>query len=301
MASTYNSAKTSGSKKSKIDYDRNLLSAEDYDKLQGYQQDYINATTDAERRQAHQNAERLRASYGYSMGASGDDFTALGALEGTSDQTNYELLMLQNGPQWQQDWDAQLEDLRNQQAGRGPFSYDPQTDETYQAAALQAQLQGQQAMRGAMAEAAALTGGYGSTYAQNVAQQAYQGSLDELAAQLPEYYQMALQSYQQAGQALEDQISQVQQLQQQDYDRYLDQVEYWTNQARQENDDYWDQASFAQNSANAASTAQRTAWDQAMDSINLGVVPSSSVLAAAGIPLSWAQSMAASARWRIYN
>ena len=67
------------------------------------------------------------------------------------------------------------------------------------------------------------------------------------------------------------------------------------------NDDYWDQASFAQNSANAAATAQRTAWDQAMDSINLGVVPSSSVLAAAGIPLSWAQSMAASARWRIYN
>ena len=51
------------------DYDRQILSDADYAALQGYQSDYQNATTDAQRQQAHQAAEDLRNSYGYSLGA----------------------------------------------------------------------------------------------------------------------------------------------------------------------------------------------------------------------------------------
>ena len=36
------------------DYDRQILSDADYAALQGYQSDYQNATTDAQRQQAHQ-------------------------------------------------------------------------------------------------------------------------------------------------------------------------------------------------------------------------------------------------------
>ena len=42
------------------DYDRQILSDADYAALQGYQSDYQNATTDAQRQQAHQAAEDLR-------------------------------------------------------------------------------------------------------------------------------------------------------------------------------------------------------------------------------------------------
>ena len=41
------------------DYDRQILSDADYAALQGYQSDYQNATTDAQRQQAHQAAEDL--------------------------------------------------------------------------------------------------------------------------------------------------------------------------------------------------------------------------------------------------
>ena len=81
------------------DYDRQILSDADYAALQGYQSDYQNATTDAQRQQAHQAAEDLRNSYGYSLGADGATFTVAGR-PGVSQETNLHLLQLEQGPQW---------------------------------------------------------------------------------------------------------------------------------------------------------------------------------------------------------
>ena len=58
------------------------------------------------------------------------------------------------------------------------------------------------AMQDTMGQAAALTGGYGSSYAQNVGQQTYNQYMTGLADVIPELYQMAYSRYQDEGNAL---------------------------------------------------------------------------------------------------
>lgn len=53
-----------------------------------------------------------------------------------------------------------------------------------------------------MGQASALTGGYGSSYAQNVGQQAYQSYLHQLGDMVPELYQLAYDRYRDKGDAL---------------------------------------------------------------------------------------------------
>ena len=306
MASTYQPNKTVKTRKGR-DYDQQILSADDYAALQGYRQDWYNATDDAGRQAAHQAAEDLRARYGYSMGADGGTFSLLDPMTGVSEHTNTGLLGLQSGPA--QDWQNQLQDLLTQYQNRESFSYDPETDPTYQAMARMYQSQGRTAMDDTMAQAAGLTGGYGSSYAQSVGYQAYQNSLDQLAAQLPQLYQLALQSYQTQGENLMNQAQLLHQGYQQELDRYNAQQNYWLSLAQMEHSGYWngaelshqiaqDQYDASQDSAHAATQAQQIAWQQAMDSIALGVVPSAEVLAAAGISTAWAYAMAMSALYR---
>ena len=168
------------------DYDRQILSDADYAALQGYQSDYQNATTDAQRQQAHQAAEDLRNSYGYSLGADGATFTVAGR-PGVSQETNLHLLQLEQGPQWSQDYDAAYHDLLTRLENRA-FSYDPATDPLYARYSEAYQTQGRAAMRDTVAETSALTGGYASTYAASAGQQAYSDQLSALAAQLPALY-----------------------------------------------------------------------------------------------------------------
>ena len=59
-------------------------------------------------------------------------------------------------------------------------------------------------MRDAMGSAAALTGGYGSSYAQAAGQQQYDEYLRQLSEALPELYGLAYQQYIDEGEALRD-------------------------------------------------------------------------------------------------
>ena len=165
------------------DYDRQILSDADYAALQGYQADYQNATTDAQRQQAHQAAEDLRNSYGYSLGADGATFTVAGR-PGVSQETNLHLLQLEQGPQWSQDYDAAYHDLLTRLENRA-FSYDPATDPLYARYSEAYQAQGRAAMRDTVAETAALTGGYASTYAASAGQQAYRDQLSAAGRPAP--------------------------------------------------------------------------------------------------------------------
>lgn len=286
------------------DYDSQILSQADYQALQGYQNDYRNAATDEQRQQAHQAAEDLRARYGYSMGADGTSFTPSSTRPGVSEETNIHLLQLQNGPDWSQDYDAQYTQLLSQLENRA-FSYDPSDDPLYQNYSTLYQGQGQQAMRDTVAQNAALTGGYASSWATSAGQQAYQSQLDQLAAQLPSLYQLALDRYNAEGSDLRQQLQLLSQQQQNEAQNYQQQLDYWQNLAQQEQENYWNQAQqsqqYMQATASSQSQAQQHAWQQAMDSINLGVVPSAAVLQAAGISTAWAQAMANTARYRIYS
>lgn len=299
-------------------YDRRILSRGDYETLQTYKQEYANAATDEARRSANQKAEALRANYGYSMGADGATFSLLrnDGAQGLSQDTQVGLLTQQQGPE---SYEPELTDVLTQLQSRQPFAYDPETDAVYQALQSLYQTQGQQAMRDTMGQAASLTGGYGSSYAQTAGQQAYQNSLDALAQQLPQLYSLAQRSYELEGQRLQDQADVIGQLQDNAVDRYNAQQEHWQSMADREQAGYWNQAQMdaqaqqlayqqqadaqdaARDAQSAQSAAQRNAWQQAMDSIALGVVPASAILTAAGISPAWAQSMAAAARYKIYK
>jgi hypothetical protein len=61
---------------------------------------------------------------------------------------------------------------------------------------------GKAAMEDTMGQAASLTGGYGSSYAQNVGHQAYDAHLQNLNDVIPELYQMAYDQYQDQGKEL---------------------------------------------------------------------------------------------------
>ena len=124
-------------------------------------------------------------------------------------------------------FEDQLQALYDQIEGREPFSYDPEEDEAYRRYARLYAAQGAAAMEDTMGQAASLTGGYGSSYAQAVGQQAYDRYLGELAALVPELRQAALAEYRQEGQALTDRYNMLNQQEKAGYDRWQDTVAQW--------------------------------------------------------------------------
>ena len=80
--------------------------------------------------------------------------------------------------------------------GRQAFSYDPETDSAFAQYARLYRQKGRAAMEDTMGQAAALTGGYGSSYAQGAGQQAYSRYMQELMALLPEFEDRARSAYQ---------------------------------------------------------------------------------------------------------
>ena len=85
---------------------------------------------------------------------------------------------------------------------RGEFSYDVNKDKLYQQYRDVYAQMGRGAMEDTMGQAAALTGGYGSTYSQNAGQQAYNAYLQKLNEVVPELYNAAYNRYNQEGQDL---------------------------------------------------------------------------------------------------
>lgn len=124
-------------------------------------------------------------------------------------------------------FEDQLQALYDQIEGREAFSYDPEEDEAYRRYARLYAAQGAAAMEDTMGQAASLTGGYGSSYAQAVGQQAYDRYLGELTALVPELRQAALAEYRQEGQALTDRYNMLNQQEKAGYDRWQDTVAQW--------------------------------------------------------------------------
>jgi peptidoglycan hydrolase-like protein with peptidoglycan-binding domain len=139
--------------------------------------------------------------------------------------------------QYQSTWESQINDTLQQILNREKFSYDLNGDALYQQYSDQYVNQGKLASMDTMGQAAALTGGYGNSYAQSVGQQAYQAYLQQLNEVVPELYGMALDQHNQEGQALYDQAALMAQMEDQDYGRYRDQLsDYYAELERLTND-----------------------------------------------------------------
>lgn len=88
-----------------------------------------------------------------------------------------------------------LDSIKDSIQNYGDFSYDVNSDALYQQYAEQYMRQGKLASADVMGQAAAMTGGYGNSYAATVGNQAYQSYLQQLNDRVPELYQAALERY----------------------------------------------------------------------------------------------------------
>ena len=127
----------------------------------------------------------------------------------------------------------QIQGVLEQILNRDKFSYDLNGDALYKQYAQQYAQQGKMAMMDTMGQAAAMTGGYGNSYAQSVGQQTYQGYMQQLNEVMPELYGMALDRYNQEGEQLLNQYGVLTSQDEQEYGRHRDQVaDYYTELQR---------------------------------------------------------------------
>lgn len=151
---------------------------------------------------------------------------------------------------YQSQFQAGMNDLLGQIQNRDKFQYDVNADALYQQVAQNYMQQGQQAMMDTMGQAAALTGGYGNSYAQTAGQQQYNQHLLGLAEMVPQFQQMALQQYQMEGDDLMDRYALMMQQDESAYARYQDDLNrYYADldraQAAFDNERDYDYSRFA--------------------------------------------------------
>ena len=127
-------------------------------------------------------------------------------------------------------YERQLAALYDEIAGRQPFAYDPETDDAFAQYARMYRQKGRAAMEDTMGQAAALTGGYASSYAARTGQQAYDRYMQELMALLPEFQDRAQQAYDRQGQALQQQYQLLSGQEKEQYQRWQDGMADWEKQ-----------------------------------------------------------------------
>lgn len=166
---------------------------------------------------------------------------------------------------YQSRWDAELDSLYDQITNRKPFQYDLNQDALYQQYKEQYQRLGRTAMQDTMGQAASLTGGYGSTYAEQVGQQTYNAYLQSLNDIVPDLYDRAYGRYQDEGQDLYNRYGLVSDRESMDYSKYRDTVSDYYNDladARSAYDSEWNK-DYTQWSDQLSYWQQKAAQEQA--------------------------------------
>lgn len=180
---------------------------------------------------------------------------------------------------YQSQWTDKLNGILDKILNRGEFNYDANADALYQQYKDRYMQQGKLAMQDTMGQAAALTGGYGNSYAQNAGQQAYNSYLQGLNDKLSELYQMALSKYQMEGDQMKDQAGLLGDRESQDYSRWQDQNNLWQNDRNFAYGQYQDELG-RQDQLDAQDKA--LAQEQVKYLLSLGVKPNDDLLKKAG-------------------
>lgn len=135
---------------------------------------------------------------------------------------NYDSHVAQTPGEFLFDKQALLDMAEAAIAQRESFAYDPNADALYRQYRDQYTRQGRQAMEDTIGIAAALNGGYSSSYGVTAGQQAYQGYLSQLADVVPELYRLAYQKYTDEGQALQERFDALSRERSEAYDAHQD-------------------------------------------------------------------------------
>ena len=124
-------------------------------------------------------------------------------------------------------WQPQIDTTIGNILNRKDFQYDVNADALYNQYKDRYVNLGKQAMQDTMGQAAALTGGYGSSFSQLAGQQAYQGYIQGLTDKIPELYQIAMDRYNQQGQDLYNQYGLLSGQEQIDRNNWLNSYNQW--------------------------------------------------------------------------
>lgn len=166
----------------------------------------------------------------------------------TKDEVQREIDALGGKPTYASQWQPQIDDTLNRILNREKFSYDVNGDALYKQYKDKYTQQGKMAMQDTVAQASAMTGGYGNSYAVTAGNQAYQSSLQNLNDVIPELYALAYDKYNQEGQELYNQYSLFSDRENTEYGRYRDSVSDWESDRSYltslyndapEDEDYW--------------------------------------------------------------
>lgn len=145
-----------------------------------------------------------------------------------------------------------LKDTLNKINNREKFTYDLNADMLYNQYKDQYINAGKLAMADTMGQAAALTGGYGNSYAATVGNQAYQSYLQQLNNKVPELYQLAYNRYNQEGQDLKDKYSLYGDMYNREYAENQDAYNKWNADRSRADSLYAAALDYATNEANTA-------------------------------------------------
>lgn len=159
---------------------------------------------------------------------------------------------------------AQLDAVMNSILNGGKFSYDFNEDALYHMYKDKYIKQGKMAMADTMGQAAAMTGGYGNSYAATVGNQAYQASLEQLNDVIPELYQMAWDQYAQERQDLYNQYGMLADDYERGYGQHQDKYNKLLDSLGIARDDYYDGADMFYTEQNNRNSIASQIFNDAM-------------------------------------
>lgn len=217
-------------------WDRQYLKPEDLALIEQYRQQWAATQDSTQRASIHNAAEMIRAKYGYSGGASGDQYLPTSPVpvpqipEMPEYQSPYTeqiqglLDRLTNMP----DYSSPYEDLINQQLSsimnRPKFSYDPESDSAYQAFLQRAYAAGDKAYADNLGGLSAMTGGRPNSWAATVASQARNQYVLQAQEAVIQFEDRAYQRYRDETSDMYNLLSTLHTLDQTSYNRYRDQI-----------------------------------------------------------------------------
>ena len=131
---------------------------------------------------------------------------------------------------YQSSYQDQISGLLDSIMNRKPFEYDMNADPLYQQYKDQYIALGQRAMQDTMGNAAALTGGYGNSYAATAGNQAYQGYMQGLNDKALDMYGLAYGQYRDQGGDMRSNLAALMQRDDTAYGRYRDAYGDWAGE-----------------------------------------------------------------------
>ncbi len=170
--------------------------------------------------------------------------------------------------------------LEEELANRPAFSYDPASDAAYLAYKDQYTRLGKEAMKDTQGQAAALTGGYGSSYAETAGFRAFENYLQKLNDLLPDLEKRAYDRYKDEGENLQAQYARLTAEEDREYQKYLDSYGQWKDEQERsriaeqtaydrEQDEKNRQERAEQRDYDRRTAEEQTAYDREQDKLKL--------------------------------